>query len=90
MAELKYLPVPHDQKAFLAKARTRKGFSRAYNALALEYQVAGQMLKARSRAGLTKTQSQSAWARPRAQSSALNQRANMLHRLQHSTAMRAL
>ena len=53
MAELKYLPVPHDQKAFLPKARTRKGFSRAYNALALEYQVAGQMLKARSRAGLT-------------------------------------
>ena len=53
MAELKYTPVPHDRKAFLAKARTRKGFSRAYNALALEYQVAGQMLKARSRAGLT-------------------------------------
>jgi DNA-binding XRE family transcriptional regulator len=53
MAELKYRPVPHNQKAFLAKARARKGFSRAYNALALEYQVAGQMLKARSRAGLT-------------------------------------
>ncbi|NOT97254.1 MAG: helix-turn-helix transcriptional regulator [Nitrospira sp.] len=53
MAELKYTPVSHNQKAFLAKARTRKGFSRAYNALALEYQVAGQMLKARARAGLT-------------------------------------
>ena len=53
MAELKYTPVSHNQKAFLAKARARKGFSRAYNALALEYQVAGQMLKARSRAGLT-------------------------------------
>ena len=53
MAELKYTPVPHNQKAFLANARARKGFSRAYNALALEYQVAGQMLKARSRAGLT-------------------------------------
>ena len=51
MAELKYRPVPHNQKAFLAKARARKGFSRAYNALALEYQVAGQMLKARARAG---------------------------------------
>ncbi len=37
MAEFKYTPVPHDRKAFLAKARTRKGFSRAYNALALEY-----------------------------------------------------
>ena len=45
MAELKYTPVPHDQKSFLAKARARKGFSRAYNALALEYQVAGQMLE---------------------------------------------
>jgi DNA-binding XRE family transcriptional regulator len=53
MAELKYRPVPHNQKAFLARAHARKGFSRAYNALALEYQVAEQMLKARSRAGLT-------------------------------------
>jgi DNA-binding XRE family transcriptional regulator len=53
MGELKYRPVPHNQKAFLAKALARKGFSRAYNALALEHQVAGQMLKARSRAGLT-------------------------------------
>ena len=53
MSELKYKPVVHDHKAFLAKARTRKGFSEAYDALALEYQVAGQMLKARSRAGLT-------------------------------------
>jgi DNA-binding XRE family transcriptional regulator len=53
MAEMKYTPVPHNQKAFLAKARARKGFSSAYAALSLEYQVAGQMLKARSRAGLT-------------------------------------
>ena len=53
MADLKYKPVPHDHKAFVARARVRKGFSEAYNALALEYQVAGQMLKARSRAGLT-------------------------------------
>jgi DNA-binding XRE family transcriptional regulator len=53
MAELKYAPVPHNQKAFLVKARERKGFGRAYDALALEYQVTGQMLKARSRAGLT-------------------------------------
>ena len=48
MADLKYKPVPHDHKAFVARARVRKGFSEAYNALALEYQVAGQMLKARS------------------------------------------
>jgi DNA-binding XRE family transcriptional regulator len=53
MAELKYKPVPHDHKAFLAKAGARRGFTAAYDALALEYQVARQMLKARSRAGLT-------------------------------------
>ena len=53
MAELKYKPVAHNHKDFLAKASKRKGFAAAYNALELEYQVAGQMLKARSRAGLT-------------------------------------
>lgn len=53
MTELKYQPVAHDHEAFLAKARARKGFAEAYDALALEYQVAGQMLKARARAGLT-------------------------------------
>ena len=53
MTELKYKPVPHDHKAFLAKAKVRKGFTEAYDALELEYQVAVQMLKARSRAGLT-------------------------------------
>ena len=53
MAELKYKPVPHDHEAFLAKARARRGFSAAYDALDLEYQVTDQLLKARSRAGLT-------------------------------------
>lgn len=53
MAELKYEPVSHDHKAFIAKARTRRGFPEAYAALELEYQVAGQMLNARGRAGLT-------------------------------------
>lgn len=54
MAErLKHRAVAHDHAAFLAKARARKGFTEAYDALALEYQVAGQMLEARSRAGLT-------------------------------------
>jgi DNA-binding XRE family transcriptional regulator len=53
MAELKYSPVTHDHKAFLAKAGKRKGFQKAYDALELEYGVASQMLKARSRAGLT-------------------------------------
>lgn len=53
MAELKYTPVRHDHEAFLDRARTRKGFSEAYEALELEYQVANQLLKARTRAGLT-------------------------------------
>ena len=53
MAELKYKPVPHNHKAFLAKASKRKGFADAYEALELEYAVANQMLKARARAGLT-------------------------------------
>ena len=53
MADLKYTPVPHDHKAFLTKAKARKGFAEAYDALELEYQLANQMLKARTRAGLT-------------------------------------
>jgi hypothetical protein len=53
LAEHKYTPVPHDQQAFLANARARKGFAEAYAALELKFQVAGQMLQARSRAGLT-------------------------------------
>lgn len=53
MAELKYKPVAHNHKEFLAKARARKASTEAYNALEPEYQVASQMLKARSRAGLT-------------------------------------
>lgn len=53
MTDLKYKPVPHDHKEFLARARTRKGFAAAYDALELEYQVVSQMLRARSRAGLT-------------------------------------
>ena len=53
MAELKHSPVRHNHKAFLEKARARKGFSEAYEALKLEYQVIDQLLKARTRAGLT-------------------------------------
>lgn len=33
MADLKYSPVKHDHQRFLAKARARKGFSEAYEAL---------------------------------------------------------
>ena len=53
MADLKYKPVSHNHKAFIAKARARKGFTEAYDALELEYQITGQILKARSRASLT-------------------------------------
>ncbi|MFC5303014.1 helix-turn-helix domain-containing protein [Azospira restricta] len=53
MPDLKFNPVAHDHKKFLAKAQKRDGFTEAYEALALEYQLASQMLKARARAGLT-------------------------------------
>lgn len=53
MANLKYTPVKHDHKALLAKAGARKGFAEAYEALELEYQVVSQLLKARTKAGLT-------------------------------------
>lgn len=53
MADLKYQPVRHDHAAFLAKARQRPGFNEAYDALALEYTLAHQMLAARAKAGLT-------------------------------------
>jgi DNA-binding XRE family transcriptional regulator len=53
MAELKYDPVPHNQKAFLEKASKRRGFRKAYDALEVEYALAHEMLSARTRAGLT-------------------------------------
>ncbi len=53
MANLKHKPVPHDHKAFLRKAKKSRGFQAAYDALAVEYAIANQMLAARSRAGLT-------------------------------------
>lgn len=53
MPDLKFNPIRHTHEEFLTRAATRKGFTEAYDALALEYQVADQMLKARSRAGLT-------------------------------------
>ena len=53
MADLKYKPVGHDHNEFIARASKRKGFSEAYEALELEYELANQMLKARARAGLT-------------------------------------
>jgi DNA-binding XRE family transcriptional regulator len=53
MADLKYDPVAHDQKAFLDKASKRRGFREAYDALEAEYALAREMLSARTRAGLT-------------------------------------
>ena len=53
MAELKFKPVAHNQRTFLEKASKRKGFREAYEALAVEYALAREMLSARSRAGLT-------------------------------------
>ena len=53
MAELKYEPVPHHQKAFLEKASKRRGFREAYDGLEAEYALAHEMLSARTRAGLT-------------------------------------
>lgn len=53
MADLKYSPVKHDHRRFLATARERTGFSEAYDALEFEYRVAAQLLEARARAGLT-------------------------------------
>jgi DNA-binding XRE family transcriptional regulator len=53
MAEAKYVPVQHDHAAFLKKASTKPGFKEAYEALALDYSVVDQLLKARTRAGLT-------------------------------------
>jgi len=53
MDDLEFTPVRHDHQAFLAKARARKGFDEAYEALELEYQVVSQLLAARTKAGLT-------------------------------------
>ena len=49
MTEIKYRPVAHDHVAFLKKARKRRGFRAAYEALAIEYAVANEMLAARAR-----------------------------------------
>lgn len=53
MAELQNIPVAHDHAAFLARARSRKGFAEAYDALVPKYEVVAQLLRARTKAGLT-------------------------------------
>ena len=79
MAELKYKPVPHNHKEFLARASTRKGFDDAYQALELEYQVATRRVRAQ---GSHKTQLPNAWAPPRARSPGSSLRASMRPRPQ--------
>jgi len=56
MADPKYEPVVHDHEAFLRKALKRKGFAKAYEELEDEYLLARELLRARSRAGLTQEQ----------------------------------
>ena len=53
MSDLEYQPVGHDHKAFMDKAKKRKGFSEAYDALEDEYTLTEVLLRARTRAGLT-------------------------------------
>lgn len=53
MPDLSYQPVRHNHQQFLAKARAREGFNEAHDALTLEYQLVDQLLRARTRAGLT-------------------------------------
>lgn len=52
-SEWKYEPVQHDHDTFLREARKRKGFSEKYEELKDEYDLIGQMLSARAKAGLT-------------------------------------
>jgi DNA-binding XRE family transcriptional regulator len=53
VAGLEHEPVTHDHEALLTPARRRRGFQEAYDALALEYQIARELVAARARAGLT-------------------------------------
>lgn len=65
MADLKYQPVAHNHASFLAKARLRPGFVKAYDELAMEYAQAHEMPSARARAALTHAAGRE-WARRRA------------------------
>ena len=50
---MKFQPVAHEGREFVSRASRRTGFTEAYESLAVDYQLASQLLKARSRAGLT-------------------------------------
>jgi multidrug efflux pump subunit AcrA (membrane-fusion protein) len=53
MADLKFKPVAHNHAKFMARAKRKPGFSKAYVGLGLEYALAGQMLGARAKACLS-------------------------------------
>ncbi len=53
MAEPEHQSVVRDHEAFLARARRRRGFQKAYDSLETEYQIANELIAARARAGLT-------------------------------------
>lgn len=55
MGEADYNPVRHDHDAFLERARRRKGFRQAYDALEDDYALMRELLTARLRAGLTQS-----------------------------------
>ena len=53
MVDMKYKPVSHNHKTFLKKALKRRGFRRAYESSEEECKLAREMLRARSKFGLT-------------------------------------
>lgn len=53
MSDLKHAPLGHNHAEFLSRARERRGFREAYEALDSEYRIIRELLEARIRAGLT-------------------------------------
>ncbi len=51
--DLKYHPVRHDHDKFLKKAQKRACFNEAYDELEDKYSLVSELLRARSKAGLT-------------------------------------
>ena len=55
MGELKYQPVPHNQKAFIEKNMKRKGFKEAFEELEDEYVLIHELLTAPLCANVSET-----------------------------------
>ena len=53
MADLKFKLVPHDHAKFIARAKRKPGFGKAYAGLGMEYALASQILVARAKACLS-------------------------------------